>query len=266
MKIKSSLTVLFVVSLLTSCQPRLLKVLCLGDSITQGKVQDDTIKELSYRYWLWEKLDSAGLKVDMVGNNPVWFTENKSRRVKVPVSPYTGHSFDSDHEAYYGITTGAILKGGFTHDNVQYASLHERLKVISAPDYAFVHIGTNDGQRDSLTTIDSLKRIVEELYLRNEGMQIFLAKLNTPWVHFVNNAIEPLLAELKTRYPKIKLTFVDMAAGWINCPEALGTMTLDWVHPNVVGQKVMADKWFKAYKSIGDNRRGHAAPCYRVYR
>lgn len=34
---------------LTSCQPRLLKVLCVGDSITQGKVVSDSIKELSYR-------------------------------------------------------------------------------------------------------------------------------------------------------------------------------------------------------------------------
>jgi hypothetical protein len=34
-------------------------VLSLGDFITQGKVEGDSIKELSYRYWLWEKLDSA---------------------------------------------------------------------------------------------------------------------------------------------------------------------------------------------------------------
>jgi fructose-1,6-bisphosphatase/inositol monophosphatase family enzyme len=61
--------------------------------------------------------------------------------------------------------------------------------------------------------------------------------------------------ELKSRYPKIKLTFVDMAAGWINCPEAPGTMTFDWAHPNVAGQKMMAEHWFKAYKSIGDKRK-----------
>jgi hypothetical protein len=34
-------------------------VLSLGDFITQGKVEGDSIKELSYRYWLWEKLDPA---------------------------------------------------------------------------------------------------------------------------------------------------------------------------------------------------------------
>jgi lysophospholipase L1-like esterase len=255
MDTRSLLPVFLLTGLLTSCQPRLLKVLCLGDSITQGKVQGDTIKELSYRYWLWEKLDSAGYKVDMVGNNPYWFTENRSSPIKKLISPYTDHPFDTDHEGFYGIKTGQSLNGGFTHDKIPYASLHERLKKIAAPDCAFVHIGTNDGQGDSLTTINSLKQIVEELYFRNAGMRIFLAKLNTPWVHFVNNAVEPLITELKTQHPKIKLAFVDMAAGWINCPEAPGAMTFDWVHPNEAGQKLMAENWFRAYQSIGDRRK-----------
>jgi hypothetical protein len=40
----------------------MLKILSFGDSITQGKVVGDSIKELSYRYWLWEKLDSPAIK------------------------------------------------------------------------------------------------------------------------------------------------------------------------------------------------------------
>jgi hypothetical protein len=74
----------------------MLKILSFGDSITQGKVVGDSIKELSYRYWLWEKLDSAGYKVDMVGSTPIWFTENRSKRQKALISPYTGHTFDTD--------------------------------------------------------------------------------------------------------------------------------------------------------------------------
>jgi lysophospholipase L1-like esterase len=252
---RTQLLLVAVFSVFVSCQRSVVRVLCFGDSITQGKVAGDTIKELSYRYWLWEKLDSAGYRVDMIGSNSNWFTEDKSNPLKRPVSPYTGHTFDNDHEGYYGIKTGETLKGGFTHDNVHYARLHERLEKIAAPDCAFIHIGTNDGKADSLTTINSLKQILEELYLRNTSMHIFLAKLNTPWVYFVNNAIESLVMELKSRHPKIKLTFVDMAAGWINCPEAPGSMTLDWVHPNVAGQKMMAEHWFKAYKSIGDKRK-----------
>ena len=84
MRIEFLVTFLFL--LLILCQSRIAKVLCCGDSITQGKVAGDTIKELSYRYWLWEKLDSADYKVNMVGSNPIWFTENKMKGLKVPVS------------------------------------------------------------------------------------------------------------------------------------------------------------------------------------
>lgn len=255
MKIFQSLVFFSLLLFLTSCQPKMLKVLCFGDSITQGKVEGDTINQLSYRYWLWEKLDSAGYNVDMLGTNNIWFKENRLKRVKVPVSNYTGHAFDTDHEGYYGIKTAETLEGGFIHDSIKYVSLKDRLTKLDIPDVAFVHIGTNDGNGDSLKTITALKQIVTEIYLRNPKVNIFLAKLNTPWVRFVNHAIEPLMTELRHEYPKINLTYVDMAAGWVNCPEASNTMTYDWTHPNMLGQKTMANNWYKAFKSIDDKKR-----------
>ena len=245
---------IFLFLILISCQPRMLKVICLGDSITQGKVENDSITQLSYRFWLWEKLDSAGIKVDMVGSNSIWFHENRSKLVKTPVSRYTSHVFDRDHESYYGIKTGEILNGGFTHDSIKYAPLNERLQKLQVPDVAFIHIGTNDGKGDSLKTIDTLKGIIEELHKRNPKINIFLAKLNTPWVRFVNHSIEPIVAEFKSKYPKLLIVPVDMATGWVNCPEATNAMTIDWAHPNTLGQKTMAEKWFKAYMSLGDRQ------------
>ncbi len=240
--------------LFPSCQPRMLKVICIGDSITQGKVVKDNIKELSYRFYLWEKLDSAGYRVDMLGSNSIWFQESRKKMVKIPVSRYTAHTFDRDHESYYGLRTGQMVNGGFTHDSVKYAPLKERLQKMAAPDYAFVHIGTNDGNNDSLQTISSLKQIIEELHPRNPRITIFLAKLNTPWVRFVNHSVKPVTTEFKIKYPKMLIVPVDMASGWVNCPEAPGSMTFDWAHPNPLGQKVMADKWFKAFQSVGDHR------------
>jgi lysophospholipase L1-like esterase len=251
---KALLSVFFLL-IITSCQPRMLKVICIGDSITQGKVFNDSITQLSYRFYLWEKLDSAGYRVDMLGSNSIWFQENRKRIVQTPVSTYTGRTFDRDHEAFYGIKTGEFLNGGFTHDSVEYLSLKDRLSGYDAPDFAFVHIGTNDSKNDSLQTINSLKQILEVLHDRNPRMTIFLAKLNTPWVRFVNHSIEPVADEFKTKYPKMKLVGVDMASGWVNCPEAPGAMTLDWAHPNTLGQKVMAEKWVKAYLSLGDHQK-----------
>jgi len=246
---------LLILLILASCQPRMMKVLCLGDSITQGKVENDSITQLSYRFWLWEMLDSTGIKVDMVGSNPIWFHENRAKRVKTPVSQYTGHIFDTDHEAYYGIQTKEFLLGGFTHDSIKYEPFRDRLQKFDAPDVAFIHIGTNDSHNDSLQTITYLKQVLEELHTRNSRIIVFLAKLNTPWVRFVNHSVEPIIAEFKSKYPKMLIVPVDMASGWVNCPEAPGAMTLDWAHPNTLGQKVMAEKWFKAYLSLGDHQK-----------
>lgn len=240
---------------LTSCQPKMLNVLCVGDSITQGKVSGDSISELSYRFWLWEKLDSVGYKVDMLGLNNIWHSENRIKRMKLPVSRFTNHSFDPDHEGYYGIKTAETLNGNFTHDSVKYASFKDRLNQLKAADVAFVHIGTNDASNDSLKTITALKDIIEHIYSRNKKTNIFLAKLNTPWVRYINHSIEPIIAELRNLHPDIRINYVDMAAGWVNCPEASGSMTSDWTHPNVLGQQIMANNWFKAFTSIGDKQK-----------
>jgi hypothetical protein len=240
---------------MASCQPQTLKVICIGDSITQGKVENDSITQLSYRFWLWEKLDSAGYKVDMLGSNSIWFHENRSKRVNMPVSHYTGNAFDTDHESYYGIRTKEFLLGGFTHDSIKYEPFHDRLRKYDKPDVAFIHIGSNDSKNDSLQTINYLKQIIEELHSRNPRIILFLAKLNTPWVRFVNHSVEPIIVEFKAKYPKMLIVPVDMASGWVNCPEAPNAMTFDWAHPNTLGQKTMAEKWFKAYASLGDSQK-----------
>ena len=264
MKKKYCLSLITGLLILSSCQPGIIKVLCLGDSITQGKVDNDTISQLSYRFWLWEKLDSAGYKVDMVGSNNIWFKENRLKKVQTPVSHYTRHAFDRDHESFYGIKTGETSKGGFTHDSVKYASLRDRMQKYDAPDYAFIHIGTNDSKHDSLETINYLKQILEVLNERNPKMHIFLAKLNTPWVRFINHSIEPIVAEFHQKYPRLKVIPVDMATGWVNCTESPGTMTYDWTHPNTLGQKVMAEKWFKAFKSMNDHEKPKFDPEIKI--
>jgi hypothetical protein len=231
-----------------------LKVICIGDSITQGKVVNDTISELSYRFWLWEKLDSVGFKVDMLGSNNIWFQENRNNRVDTPVSRYTGHVFDMDHESYYGIKTGETLLGGFTHDSVKYDSFLNRLLKLDIPDVAFIHIGTNDSKGDSAQTIGYIKQIIEELHGRNPKIIIFLAKLSTPWCRFVNHSVEPVIKEFSKKYPQMLIVTVDMASGWVNCPDLANACTNDWAHPNKHGQQLMAEKWFKAFMSVGDRK------------
>ena len=46
-----------------------LRIVCIGNSISQGKNEKkaDSTFEYSYRPWLWEKLTLDGFNVDMVG-------------------------------------------------------------------------------------------------------------------------------------------------------------------------------------------------------
>ncbi len=239
-----------------SCSQKTLRVVCIGDSITQGKAKNDSITELSYRYYLWEKLDSLGLDVDMVGSNVYWFNENKTKRIKLPVSRHTAHVFDPDHESWYGIKSGEVLNGGFTHDDILYAkTFEERLKNYKKPDIALIDIGGNDGEKDSLNANENIKRMVEYLFERNPKMDILLSKSNVPWDRYINHSVEKNIAIVKQKHPKMKIKYVDLASGWVNCVDAPGTHTFDWVHPNPAGQKVMADKWFKAYLSIQDTEK-----------
>ncbi len=244
---------LFVI-LLSACHPvqKKLSVMCIGNSITQGKVIGDSISELSYRYWLWEKLDSAGYDVDFIGGNHIWFNEDRENPVKLPVSPYTGHVFDPDHESYYGINTRQFLRGGFTHDSVTYASFKERIRPFK-PNIALIHLGSNDVEKDSAESVHNLLEIINVLYHNDSATSIIIAKLNTPWKSFINQSVDGIVERAQADYPGLRIISVDMASGWVNRPDIPGTMTLDWAHPNDRGQKIMATKWFKAIESLDDS-------------
>jgi len=71
------------------------RVLILGDSITQGRVGDRT-----WRYWLWKELQRRGADVDFVGPRTGEFdpdTEDKD-----DPSGYPDPAFDQDHAAQWG--------------------------------------------------------------------------------------------------------------------------------------------------------------------
>jgi hypothetical protein len=227
-----------------------LQVVCIGNSITQGKVEVDSITQLSYRFWLWEKLDSAGYQVDFVGSNHFWFRENHLKPAKTPQSRYTGHIFDRDHEGFYGIKSGEFLDS-FTHDSMKFISFKERMKPYK-PDVAFIHMGSNDKQSDSAQSVKNLETIVFVLYQLNPGVKVFIAKLNTPWQRFINHSIDSIVSTMKKNCRGIQIVAVDQASGYINNPQVSGGMTVDWAHPNTIGQKYMADKWFKAFMSADD--------------
>jgi len=94
-----------------------LRIVCIGNSITQGKIglKSDSSYEYSYRPWLWEKLIRTGFSVDMVGFHPYFFDEKNGNLIlKFETN---GIPFDRDSEAYYGITSSGVLRGSTSFSN-----------------------------------------------------------------------------------------------------------------------------------------------------
>lgn len=73
------------------------RIVCIGDSITQGRKGIGEHKPTqSYRYPLWKKLVDLGASVDFVGSLPGGFEGD-------PDWPeYKGKAFDREHEGHWG--------------------------------------------------------------------------------------------------------------------------------------------------------------------
>jgi lysophospholipase L1-like esterase len=256
----SSLFVLFV----TVSSYSQLKIVCIGNSITQGTVNAALLEghtSYSWRYWLWLKFDSAGVNVTMVGYNNVYFNENADDLVPdfPPPSPKTGHSFPNLHEAYWGITSSEWLNGnkkggiyqpwesGFNQDTMYNfeGRINHPIRGYT-PDIALIHIGTNDDTiPDSLaTTIKNINTIINILRAKNPNITVFLAKLETYWSS-INRKVDSIASSLTTENSNVIV--VDQTVDFINnTADTSTTDTYDWVHPNRKGQNIMAQHWYNA--------------------
>jgi hypothetical protein len=237
----------------------------MGNSITQGAINDDkVIVEKTYRPWLWEKLDSAGIDVDMVGYHQFFMGEQEKGFATVPfTSRYTGKTFDRDHDAYYGITSDGLLNGSSVPawTNAPLPKLSERLKNYD-PDIALLHIGTNDADADVDKTEANIKEIIDVLREKNPKITIFLAKLTTFWKP-INPRVRRIVREKSTEMSPV--IFVDQEIGY--------DQEKYQFHPNDLGGQFMAQKWYNAIvkhlKSITSTKQNsdvasliHVYPTY----
>ncbi|HEX8378380.1 MAG TPA: SGNH/GDSL hydrolase family protein [Pedobacter sp.] len=229
-----------------------LRIVCIGNSISQGKNEKkaDSTFEYSYRPWLWEKLTLDGFNVDMVGYHPFFFLETKGN-LTMNFRNKTGKPFDRDCEAYYGITSDVFLTG--TQSTIWTGEplppfrerINDPIKGYT-PDVALIHIGTNDADSTEALVADSRKNIISIISIlreKNPNAQIFLATLITGWKK-INGKIDGICNELSN--PTSPVIPVDMTTGFINSIKSKGTMTFDHVHPNINGQLFMMERWHSA--------------------
>jgi lysophospholipase L1-like esterase len=200
--------------------PRPLRIMPLGDSITEGRSGDAT-----WRYWLQKSLEREGCVVDFVG----------SRRGVLQGAPRFS-DFDPDHEGHWGWTTAEVR-----------AEI-DRWAEAAKPDVVLLHLGTNDLGGEPERTAANLAAIVASLRRASPAVEIYLARLiplagaSADVMKRTNDAISRLAAEIDR--PGSRVIVVDQHTGFD--PR---TDNYDGVHPNESGERKMAGRWLEALRA-----------------
>ena len=217
---------------------RPLRILCLGDSITQS-----VDVYCGYRYPLWKKLVDLGIEFDFIGSMKERYFEDSSGQCP----DYKGRRFDPDHEGHFGWRTDHIL--GLQKDFPEGSgsgSLPVWLQEYT-PDIVLLHLGHNDaGMGETPNQMaKELEQVILLLRKDNPNVSILLAKVIPSGNPFWNKRLGVLNAEIdgiarKMSIPASRVIVVDFTKGF-NSKED----TVDGDHPNRLGSEKMAQKWFE---------------------
>ncbi|MGB5547471.1 MAG: SGNH/GDSL hydrolase family protein, partial [Polyangiales bacterium] len=197
-----------------------IRIVPLGDSITQGDTQHD-----SFRRPLYHALVQLGYNVDFVGSEQY----NHG-------GPNPNPDFDLDHEGHYGWRADELA-----------SSLGSWLSNYT-PDVALMHVGTNDAFQNQSTssTLSDIEDLIQQLRSDSPGVHIILAKLiatdfgdTNALILELNASLDGFAAAFSTESSPIVV--VDLATGF-----DATSMTSDGVHPNPVGEEHMADGFVAA--------------------
>lgn len=213
------------ISLNWSGEP-LIRIMPLGDSITQGPADSD-----SYRRPLWKLLKKNNPRIDFVG----------SLKTNYPYTRSAHSDFDVDHEGHWGWRAGEVLAkiGGWAEQ--------------ATPDIVLVHLGTNDIQKQkNEDTVEELRQIIIALRKQNPRIKIFLAQLIPIAGKTANMRIREFNALLHDMARSI--TTGNSPVHIVNQYEGFDAFkdTYDGVHPNESGIEKMAQKWHKALMTISE--------------
>jgi lysophospholipase L1-like esterase len=210
---------------------RVIRIMPLGDSITQGAAGRD-----SYRRPLWRQLTAAGLCVDFVGSL-------RSNHLGPPLHG----DFDQDHEGHWGWRADQVL------------ARIDRWAERQRPHVVLIHLGTNDiGHRQAVgETVSELAAIIAVLRRHNPEVTVLLARIipvafpeARARIATFNAAVAELALETTT--PCSPVVAVDHFTGFDAAAD-----TYDGVHPNAAGERKMAERWAEAlFRIWGRNTAG----------
>jgi lysophospholipase L1-like esterase len=223
---------------LSGFQASALNIMPFGDSVTAR----GSTPESSYRYWLWQKLQDAGLN-DQYGINFVGNQEGVSDG-----SPAN----DWPDESYEG--GGDLNDAWGTQDGIDHiGDANSR-----SPDIVMLDLGSNDYNpgmdlNSNIAQIQAnLETIINGLAAQNPGIVILLAK-PTGYITEDKNEkkFQSKLASGMSKVAKdekkagVNVITVNLFGGYNPHKD-----TVDGTHPNVQGEQKIANKYFSAIKKV----------------
>jgi lysophospholipase L1-like esterase len=218
-------------------EPARLRVMPLGDSITQGGQGF-----ASWRYPLWYSLPSAPA-VDFVGGQAIVFGGDGGSNPNTALYPGYYTSFDREHEGWWGYRTDQIEALAFAAASA------------ARPDVVLVHLGTNDvGQSGASGVANAatyLPRILWNVRAARPGASFLVAQVvpigpgtsyfaNAGSVASLNATIATVVAAEDS--PGSRVVLVDQHTGF----DLANDMQPDGLHPDVSGENRMAAVWLAA--------------------
>ena len=229
--------------MLTVFNKQTMNILPLGNSLTNGSNMFN-----SYRRDLWQMLHKANYNFDFIGS---WDKPNIGGNVP-------NADFDMDHDGHSGWKASDLLNQ--PDWDKQKGNIKDWLQTYT-PDIVLLEFGTNEvfqcvTNRDAINNIDTVIQLLRD---KNKSVKIFLAQippLGAAWADkkLCNNDIEYAKAVIEfnkaiLQYGKAKsstaspIIIVDQFTG-VNPAVDM----YDDIHPNAIGEKKMARKWFAAIK------------------
>jgi lysophospholipase L1-like esterase len=207
------------------------RVVCIGDSITQGNDgRPDRQRTFSWRYPLWKRCLDAGVALEMVGSMTTGFEGAP------PYAPHKGKDFPNVHEGRWGWTA---------------MGLRDELRRSGPPwtaDVAIILLGTNGNSEGKpfTETVTAVGDLVALLRARNPQVRVAIGQPFQPWKPFpeLAAAYATLASDLSTATSPV--ITVATSEGWVSDPKQPGSCTTDWVHPNTTGDEHLAQRFFAA--------------------
>ena len=203
------------------CENSIIKIMPIGDSVTQGGRKPG---EYSYRLPLYKLLRQAGYKVNFIGSQ----NGLEDEQFQWPAD------FDNDHEGYYGETTWSVRD-----------TFIANTKTLPAPDIALIQLGNNDLNHWNQFTavILPLYEIINQLRKKYPKVTILLSELNHDWLSSEYLRLHLRLLAIFENSEKSPIIMVPHYKNWDTKKD-----TFDSIHPNPNGQQKMAHEWLKYIK------------------